>query len=59
MSKLKITRCEDEGQGICKRCRDNGKWNQTWMCFLYEIEGYPGCYYSNCAKTIKDMEKIV
>ena len=46
--KPKITRCSGEGQGSCKRCTDKGKWNRTWMCFLYEIEGYEGCYCSDC-----------
>ena len=53
MSNLKITRCTGEGQGSCKRCLDNGKWNRTWMCFLYKIEGYEGCYCSDCVKEIK------
>ena len=37
---MKVTKCVGEGQGSCKRCSDNGKWNRNWMCFLYEIEGY-------------------
>ena len=51
--KLKITRCDEEGQGTCKRCYDNGKWNRAWMCFLYRIEGYEGCYCYKCAKAIE------
>lgn len=49
---LKITKCEGEGQGSCKMCSDNGKWNRSWMCFLYHIEGYKGCYCSDCVKKI-------
>lgn len=56
MSHLKITRCKGEGQGSCKMCMDNGKWNTNWMCFLYEIEGYEGCYCSECAKRIETGE---
>ena len=41
---IKITQCTGEGQGSCKMCSDNGKRNRTWMCFLYKIEGYDGCY---------------
>lgn len=56
MSNLKITQCKGEGQGSCKRCLDNGKWNRTWMCFLYKIEGYEGCYCSECVKKIMEEE---
>ena len=31
---MKVTRCTGEGQGSCKRCSDNGKWNRNWMCFF-------------------------
>lgn len=53
MSELKITQCKGEGQGSCKRCTDNGKWNVNWMCFLYKIEGKEGCYCFDCVKEIK------
>lgn len=56
MSKLKIRQCEGEGQGNCKRCTDNGKWNRMWMCFLYEIEGREGCYCRECVKEIEEHE---
>ena len=45
-------KCEGEGAGSCKRCRDNGKWNSIWMCFLYKIEGMKGCYCSDCIVAI-------
>lgn len=54
MSGLKITECEGEGQGSCKMCEDNGIWNRAWMCFLYKIEGYEGCYCSDCVDKIKE-----
>ena len=50
---MKITKCKGEGQGSCKRCSDNGKWNRHWMCFLYHIEGYEGCYCRDCVKEIQ------
>lgn len=53
MQKFVITPCTGEGQGSCKMCTDNGKWNLSWMCFLYRIEGYEGCYCSDCVKKIK------
>ena len=52
---LKITQCEGEGQGSCKMCEDSGKWYRYWMCFLYEIEGFEGCYCFDCVKKIKNM----
>lgn len=52
---IKITRCTGEGQGICKRCFDNGKWNRMWMGFLCKIEGYEGCYCGNCVKELQDQ----
>lgn len=56
MSELKITQCKGEGQGSCKRCDDHGVWNRYWMSMLYKIEGYEGCYCSECVKKIKDEE---
>lgn len=47
-----VKRCEGEGQGSCKRCSDRGLWNRNWMCFLFEVEGFEGCYCSNCVKEI-------
>ena len=49
---MKVIKCKGEGQGSCKRCLDNGKWNRKWMCFLYEIDGLDGCYCSDCVKEI-------
>lgn len=49
---MKVTRCAGEGQGSCKRCTDKGKWNRSWMRFLYEIEGRPGCYCRECVAEI-------
>lgn len=51
---MKITKCSGEGQGSCKRCADNGKWNRQWMCFLFKIEGLDGCYCSDCIKKISN-----
>lgn len=50
---ISVTQCKGEGQGSCKRCTDNGKWNRAWMCFLYKIEGLDGCYCSDCVKEIR------
>ena len=56
---MKVTQCTGEGQGSCKRCSDKGKWNRNWMCFLYKIEGYEGCYCSDCVKgTISILDAI-
>ncbi len=49
---MRIQRCTGEGQGSCKRCSDNGKWNRAWMPFLYEMEGMPGVYCWECTKKI-------
>lgn len=54
MSELKITRCKGNGQGTCKRCSDRGIWNKSWMCFLYHIEGYEGCYCIDCVNKIRE-----
>jgi hypothetical protein len=51
---MKVTQCKGEGQGSCKRCTNNGKWNRMWMCFLYNIEGLEGCYCKNCVKEIQE-----
>ncbi len=52
MKKLAYKQCEGEGQSSCRKCLDNGKWNSSWMCFLYKIEGYEGCYCRDCVKEI-------
>ena len=51
---MKFEKCEGHGQGSCKRCADNGKWNRTWMVFLYKVDGLEGCYCYDC---IKEMVK--
>lgn len=53
----KITQCQGEGQGSCKRCNDKGIWNANWMCFLYKIEGFEGCYCEKCVKEIMREEE--
>lgn len=53
MNKPLITQCKGEGQGQCRRCLLNGKWNVTWMCFLYKIEGLEGCYCEKCVDEYK------
>ena len=57
MSNLKITRCQGEGQGSCKMCSDNGKWNRNWMSMLFKVEGFEGCYCSDCVKKILNSEQ--
>lgn len=55
--KIKVSHCQGEGAGSCKRCTDRGKWNQNWMCFLYKIDGLDGCYCRDCVEEIrKEME---
>ena len=54
MKKLEITKCSGDGQGSCKRCSEKGKWNRIWMCFLYKIEGFDGCYCYDCVKELQN-----
>lgn len=56
MNNPKIIQCEGEGQGSCKLCEDNGICNRSWMCFLYKVEGYEGCYCWECANKLKDSK---
>lgn len=53
---MKVTKCQGEGQGICKRCSDKGKWNRIWTSMLYEIEGMKGCYCSDCVAEIAEEQ---
>lgn len=57
LNMAKITQCQGEGQGSCKRCNDKGIWNRKWMCFLYRIEGLEGCYCRECVKEIMREEE--
>lgn len=49
-----VTKCSGEGQGSCRRCEANGKWNRMWMSFLYHIEGMDGCYCRECVEAIRN-----
>ncbi len=53
---MKITQAKGNGQSQCRRCKELGKWNVQWCCFMYEIEGYEGHYCSECMKEIKRQE---
>lgn len=37
---ISVTQCKGEGQGYCKRCEDNGKWNRAWMCFYTRLKDW-------------------
>lgn len=54
---MKVTQCEGEGQGSCTMCNANGTFNVQWMCFLYKVEGYEGCYCSDCVKKIRQQKR--
>lgn len=62
---VRVSQCEGEGHGSCKRCNDNGIWNTNWMCFLNKIvlvengeeTVLDGCYCSKCTKTIEKIWK--
>lgn len=56
---MKITKCKGEGQGSCRRCNERGIFNRQWMTFLYEIEGYEGCYCEKCVIEIKGSDSNV
>ena len=58
MKRLKVIQCEGHGQGSCKRCLDNGKWNRMWMPFLYKIDGLDGCYCWECVKELDDQKDV-
>lgn len=53
---MKITRCQGNGQGSCKRCEQEGRWNRVWTTMLHEIEGYEFVYCSDCVKKIKEEQ---
>lgn len=56
LKKVKVTCCEGEGQGSCKRYVDKGIWNRMWMSFLYKIEGLEGCYCAKCVVEISEEQ---
>ena len=49
---MKYSKCLGEGYGSCTRCSEQGRWNVSWMCFLYKIENRSGCYCYDCVKEI-------
>ena len=51
---MKITRCSGNGLGSCTGCDNKGHWNRVWNTLLFEVEGYPGRYCSNCLREILD-----
>lgn len=50
---MKITKCEGNGQGVCKRCG-----NIAWMTLLYKIENVQGIYCSNCVRKMKSLVEV-
>jgi hypothetical protein len=50
---MKVTKCIEEGQGSCKRCLEKRQMEHKLDVLLYEIEGYDGCYCSDCVKEIR------
>lgn len=50
---MKITKAQGEGHGQCTLCKENGRWNVQWMCFLYEVEGKDGVYCKDCIDIIR------
>lgn len=59
VNKIKVSQCQGEGQGTCKRCYDNGHWNRCWMSFLYKIDGLEGCYCRDCKNFIlAELDKL-
>lgn len=49
---MNVTRCTGEGQGSCRRCEKQGRWNRNWMSLLFRIEWLDGCYCYECMKQI-------
>lgn len=56
---LKISQAKGEGQGSCRSCDDKGKWNCSWMCFLYKVEGIDGCFCEECIKNKEYLKYMV
>lgn len=56
---MNVIKCKGNGAGTCKRCLDNGKWNSVWMCFLFKIDGFDGCYCSDCVREILKERSMV
>ena len=50
---LKITKCVGEGQAECKRCAEIKGFNRNWVSMMYKIDGYDGCYCSDCVETME------
>ena len=58
MKKLKVTKLEGDGQAQCKGCKGKGKWNVSWCCFFYKIEGRDGAYCKDCVAEITGNEDV-
>lgn len=46
--------CLGNGQGSCKRCTGNGKWNLTWTVMLFKLtpDDDAPCYCSDCIREV-------
>lgn len=53
-----IKRCFGEGLGSCVRCSSLGRWNRTWMSFLYYFDGVDGCFCYDCAKIVSHAKSL-
>lgn len=49
----KIIKCQGDGQGSCKRCKELGRAHINWTTFLYKIEGLEGVYCYSCVSAIQ------
>lgn len=49
-----MKQCSGEGLGSCTKCEEQGKWNRSWMCFLFKVEGHDGIY---CYEHAKELEE--
>lgn len=55
---MKITQAQGNGQGQCRLCKERGKWNVQWTCFLYEVGGKDGVYCKNCVDELRIQSAI-
>ena len=53
---MKYGKAKGEGQSQCRRCKELGKWNVQWCCFMWTIEGKEGHYCTECKNIIVNGE---
>lgn len=53
-----VTRCQGNGQGVCRRCKALRRPCIYWTTWLYKSGGFEGALCYNCVLELKQSEEV-